>query len=405
MTISNAVRKVIAKKRETTWGTLAGATGAAELRRVQGTFNLAKETYDSAEIRTDYQTAVSRHGVRSATGTLNGELSAGSYSDFLSALVAKDFVAGVSTTGASLTIAANGDNWNISRAAGSFYTDGYKAGDVIRLAGAGLNAANVAKNLMILGFVDADTITVKVLNATDLVAEAAVTGDVAVVGKKTYVPTSGHTDVSYTIEEWYSDIQASEVYTGMKVQSAAVSLPSTGFSTIDLSFMGKDLGSTGNTRYFTTPAAQGTTEGLAAVNGAMLVDGAAVALLTSLNFTINREVTMLNVVGSNTAADANTGRITVSGSFSAYFTDVTYRDKFLNETETSLAVALTSNNQGNADVLAFVLPRVKVNTNNKTDDTTGIVASFDFTALLDVDGGAGTASEKTTISIQDSQAA
>lgn len=403
--IANAVRKSLTYKRESSWGTAAGATGAKDLRRVQGTFNLAKETYESAEIRTDYQTAVSRHGVRSVNGSLNGELSCGSYSDFIAAIVARDFTSGVSATGLTLTIAANSTNWDITRSAGSYLTDGFKVGEVVQLAGATLNAANVAKNLFVLA-VTATVLTVKVLNGSALVAQSAIASCTAsVVGKKTYVPTTGHTDVSYNFEEWYNDITVSELYTGVKANSAAFSLPTSGFATCDIGFMGKDLAQTSTSRYFTSPTAIGNTAGLAAVNGALMLDGAAVALLTSLNFTINREVTMLNVVGSNTAADANTGRITVSGSFSAYFTDETYRDKFINETEAQLAVALSADNTANSDVMAFCLPRVKVNSSNKNDDTKGIVATFDFVALLNTNGGAGTATEKTTIVIQDTQAA
>lgn len=401
--VASAIRKSITLKKETTFGVLAGATGAKELRRVSGNFDLAKETYDSQEIRTDQQTAVSRHGMRNVPGSINGELSAGSYADLFAAVVARDFTTGASITGATFTITASGSDYAIARAAGSYLTDGIKVGDVVRLAGAALNAANVAKNLIVLTVVAA-SITVKVLNGSSLVVESSKLGDLSVVGKKTYIPTSGHTDQSFTVEQFYSDVPASEVFVGCKVASASVSLPSSGFSTTDFSFTGKDLAQTGTTRYFTSPTAAGATAGLAAVNGALIFDGAVVAMLTSLDFSINRELNALGVVGSNSAVDINTGRITVTGSFNAYFTDGTYRDKFVNEVEASLAVALTADNTANADILAFALPRVKVNSATKDDSTTGIVASFNFTALLNTNGGAGTNSEKTTISIQDSQA-
>ena len=201
MTIANAVRKSVSYKREGSWGTPAGATGAKDIRRVNASFNLEKEIYESGEIRTDYQTAVSRHGARSAKGSLNGELSPGSYSDFISAIVAKDFATGVSVASLTLTIAANGLNFDVTRSAGSYLADGFKIGDVVQLSGASLNAANVAKNLFVLG-VTATVLTVKVLNATALVAQSAIAScTAAVVGKKTYAPTTGHTDVSYTFEE------------------------------------------------------------------------------------------------------------------------------------------------------------------------------------------------------------
>lgn len=404
MAIANGVRKSLTLKRESTWGTLAGASGAKDYRRVQGQFNLTKEKYDSGEIRTDYQTAVSRHGVRSSEGSLSGELSPGAYSDLISAILARDFTAGTSVASLTLTIAADGSNWSVTRSAGSYLTDGIKVGDVIRLSGGTLNAANIAKNLFVLA-VTATVLTVKVLNGSALVAQSAIASCTATVaGKKTYVPTTGHTDVSYTAEEWFSDITVSEVYTGNKLNSAALSLPTTGFATCDFGFVGKDLSQTGTVRYFTSPTAVGDNAAVAAVNGAMLVDGVAVALLTSLDFTIAREVNLLNAVGSNSAVDANTGRITVTGSFSAYFTDGAYRDKFANETEAVLAIALTADNTAASEFIAFTMPRVKVNSASKNDDTQGVVASFDFDALLATTAGAGTAYDKTTISVQDSLA-
>ena len=75
MAISKGTSKVVAYKKESAWGTLAGNTSGKLLRRVTASFNLTKETYESGEIRTDRQIADFRHGVRSADGSLNGELS------------------------------------------------------------------------------------------------------------------------------------------------------------------------------------------------------------------------------------------------------------------------------------------------------------------------------------------
>lgn len=43
-----------------------------------------------------------RHGTRSAEGSVNGELSPGSYSDFFAALLAREFTTGGLFTGLSL---------------------------------------------------------------------------------------------------------------------------------------------------------------------------------------------------------------------------------------------------------------------------------------------------------------
>ena len=83
MPISKGTAKQVGYKKETTWGTLAGNTSGKLLRRVTASFNLVKDAYESGEIRTDRQIADYRHGVRSAEGSLNGELSPATYADFM----------------------------------------------------------------------------------------------------------------------------------------------------------------------------------------------------------------------------------------------------------------------------------------------------------------------------------
>lgn len=380
--IAKGISKKIGYRKETTWGTLAGATGAKYLRRVTANFNLTKETYESAEIRTDAQIADFRHGVRSAEGSLNGELSPSTYADFMQSVLARDFTAGGTTSGASITIATSGLFFTITRAAGSWLTDGFYVGNVIRLSGAGFNAANVANNLLIVSMT-ATVLTVKVLSATPLVAEGPIASAGAdAVGKLTYAPLTGHTDDSYTVEEWYSDIAQSEVYTGMKVGTMNVQLPATGLVTCDFSFMGKNLEQKGTSQYFTSPTAAGTNGIFASVSGAMVVNGAPVALITSMDFTVERGLEAANVVGSNFAADVFTGRIRVTGNFSTYFQDGVFRDYFDSEAKISLVVALSTGEEKNADVVSFSFPLVKVGSATKADSEMGIVQDHSFTALL-----------------------
>lgn len=401
MPISKGTASSVAYKKETTWGTAAGASGAKYLRRVTADLNLEKETYSSSEIRTDRQNAVMNHGVRSATGSLSGELSPASYSDFMQSIVARDFAAVTPVTGLSVTIAASGSLYTITRATGSWLTDGFQPGHVIRLTVGALHANNINKNLLIASIGSATVMTVAVLNGSAMQAEGPIaTTTVTVQGKTTYVPASGHTDDSYTIEQWFSDIAQSEVYTGMKVSSIGVSLPSTGFATVDISFVGKDLGVTGTSQYFTSPTAQNTNGVVAAVNGVMLVGGVPVALVTSADFTISRATENATAVGSNSVAEIFTGRITAEGNMSVYFQDATFRDYFKNETAVTVVFAMSVDSSATSNVITFTLPKVKLGSFSKADAELGITASASFTALLnDVTSGGLPA---TTISIQDS---
>lgn len=392
----------IAYKKEANgqWGQLPGASGAKSIRRVTGDFNLVKDAYESNEIRSDQQTADYRHGVRSVEGSLSAELSPGSYADFMASILARDFSVSGTATGLTLAIAASGTNFTLTRSTGSFITDGFRVGQVVRItAGTGADPVNLNNNLLIVSLT-ATIATVQVLSRFALVVQPSVTAaSMSAIGKTTYVPLTGHTNDSFTFENWYSDIAQSEVFTGLRPNSMSVSLPATGLVTADFGFMGKNLEQTGTTRYFTSPSAAGTTGIFAAVQGAMIVNGQVGACITSADFTIDRAMEAAQCVGSNFASEIFTGRITASGNLSAYFSDGTLRDYFANETPVTLVIALTTSTEKNADVISFVFGRVKFNGSSIADAATGLVQSIPFTALLVGDNTSGL--ENTTVQIQD----
>jgi hypothetical protein len=406
MAIAVGINKRVSYKKETAgqWGVAAGSAGGTVLRRVTATFNLEKENYQSNEIRTDYQIQDMRHGVRSVAGSLSGELSPGTYKDFLAAAVAKDFIAPtISASAVSSTVTVTGTVYKIVRAAGDWLASGIKVGMVVRATGLTTVADN-GKNLLVLAM-SATELTVKPLDNSVMTAQGTATSiTLTTPGKVTFAPLTGHTDDSFTVEEWYSDIAQSEVFTGNKVNTVGMSIPATGLVTCDFGFMGKDMAQTGTTAYFTAPTAQGTSGIFASVNGALVVNGAPVAVVTDVSVNINRNMQNATAVGTNSVVEMFEGRIAVDGTFSAYFENAAFRDLFANETEASLVVALTTSNAAGADFFTVALPRIKVNSNTRDDGEQGIVAQHSFTALLNSAGGTGTATEKTTIQFQDSLA-
>lgn len=402
MAIAQGIRKQLVYVKEVSWGVPpAAATAVQTIRRVTGQFNLKKDTYQSEEIRTDYQMADFRHGIRSADGSLNGEFSPGTYAPFVSAALARAFSAITTTSPGSITVAGTGPSYTISRTTGSYLTDGIKIGHVVRFAG--LNTNNNNKNLLVTDLTGT-LLTVVVLNGTTLTLETVATGGTySVPGRENYVPTTGHTDDSFTFEDRQADVPYYERFIGLKVNSLAVSIPANGLSTVDVAFMGKDMDRGAITPYFTgTVNAEGTTGVFAGVNGALILNGAVVGFVTSVDFTVNRNLTMEPVVGSNTNPDIFEGRCLVDGTFSAYFFDGVAPELFATETETSLVVALTTSNANNADFVTVSLPRIKVNGSDKDDGEKGIIRTYPFQALYNFAGGAAVKTQATTIQIQDS---
>ena len=402
MPAASGVFKQLAYKVEGTYGTAPAASGAQSLRRVTSDINLTKDTYQSNEIRTDQQMQDMRHGVRRVQGTINGELSPGTYADFMAAAVRKAWAATSALTGLSITVAGAGP-YTLTRASGDFLTGGVKRGDIVRLTGGTFNANSLNKNLLVTA-VTSTVLTVRVLNGTTLTAEGPIaSATVTVVGKKTWAPTTGHTNLSYSIEHWFSDLVQSEVYTGCQPSSLDIQLPASGLATIGIGITGQGI-TTASSQYFTSPTAATTTGLMAAVNGLLLVGGTPIAALTGITLNVASNRSGDPVVGSNVVPTLFPGRILVSGQATAYFDTVTLRDAFLNETEFELIVALTADNTAASACMSIALPRVKANGHTLNDGEGGLVATIPFQALLPTTGGSGIANELTTISIQDSAA-
>lgn len=418
MATASGIEKKLILAPQAAQGTCAVANLATAqyLRRVTSSLDLTKETYQSNEMRPDRQIGDFRHGVQSIEGSLSGELSPGTYEKLMAAILRKAWAAGeVSGPNSDITVAVtSGAGATFTSAStATFLADGLKAGDVVRWSGfvqAGTDArANNAHNFMITALTDT-VMTGVFLDGVAAVAKAeteAVT--CTVVGKKCWTPTTGHTEDWFSLEHYYSDVDLSEVFYDCKVNTMAFKLPATGIATIDCGIMGlnHDFYASGQSPYFSAVLAASTGGVLAAVNGALYVQGTKIALLTGLDFDIAGGLTSEAVVGSNVKTDLFDGRVSVKGNMTVFFEDATFRDYFKNETEISINCAFTTSNLPNADFLAFTMPRVKVGGASKDDGEKGIIQTIPFVALFDTSAGPDTGatatdSLATTLSIQDS---
>lgn len=402
MTIGSGVDKQVIYKKQTALGTKATAGSAQILRRTTSGIELKKNTFQSNEIRTDYQIADFRHGSKYVEGPINGEVSAGTYKDFMAAAVRKDFVAGASIATLTLTTAGAGPTYTITRSAGSWITDGVKVGDVVRVT-AGLAAGNLNKNYLVVT-ITATVLTVYVLNGTTISAQSAIAScTLAVTGKKTFTPQSSHTADYFTIEQWYgSGAALSEQFLDCKVNTMDVQIPASGMATCSFGFLGRNV-DLGTAAYFTSPTASSTTGVMAGANGLLTVAGATVGNVTGMNFTLNGNMTKEDVVGANSTPDVFSGSVAVSGQMTILLENDTYVQMFEDETEASVTMVLTATNAANSDFVSFTMPRIKVGGNSKDDGQKGIVQTVPFTALLNTNSATNNG-DFTTLMIQDSAA-
>lgn len=403
--IATGVFKKLVAKRQSALGTKATAGSAQEYRRVTSTIDLQKQTYQSNEIRPSMQRSDFRHGIRSVSGAINGELSCGTYQQFIESVL-RAAASTAATTGAQTNITAavtSGAEGTFTRAAGSFLTDGFKIGMVVRASGfATTGVPNNAHNCLITSLT-ALVMTGVMLDGVAFGAKAA--GDtvtIAEVGKHIAIPQSAHTRDYYTIEHNFSDITQSEQFTDCVISQMDVKLPATGMATIDFNVMGLNM-DTSTSAYFTSPTAASSGAVLAAVNGALYVQGTKVALITSLDFSVNGNMSAPGgIVGSNVDPDIFPGAIDVTGNMSVLFSDATMRDYFLNETEVSIIAVFTAGNTANADFQSHVFHRVKVGGASKDDGEKGLTMTMPFNSLENTSGGTGASTIATSYWQQDS---
>ena len=408
--IAQGIYKQTRSKRQTGVNVIAtGGTGGQIMRRKMSTFEQKRQVYASADEIASYQQLISeRQGVQQVDGKLDGYLSPGTYSDWFSALLRRDFALGA-TTGAIITVASavtTGAAGTFTLSSGSFLAMGFKVGDGVRCAGWTAPALpNNAHNFLVTA-VTATVMTVLALDGVPIVAKIA--GDTVTIslpGKKTFVPVSGHTNIYYTIEDFDTQVLISEVSQDVKIGSCALSLPGNGNVTNSFVLVGLQQLTPGTTAYFTAPAVETTSNIVSAATGALLINGVVSGLVTGLNCTINGQETPADgVVGTRVRPDIFRKKVLVSGSCTIYITDSSIDNYQRNETEITIAVMMTSDTTSGSDFVSLTFPRVKLQASAPGDGEIGRIRTYQFTALYNYAGGAGFSSEQTVLSMQDTLA-
>jgi hypothetical protein len=380
------------------------ATGGQILRRVGCTLDLAKDTYQSAEMRADKQIGDYRHGVKRVSGSITGELSPGTYFDFIEAACRGTKGSAVALSESDLTSAAfDATASTVTFAGGDPVALGLRVGDIIRFTNLATSANN-SKNFLVLGFSGSNRVLAIYPAPTTETADTAF--NVTTVGKKVYIPSSSFVSRKFGIEVYHSDLDLHRFFTECRVGGLKFQLPPTGMSTIEIPMMGRDMetASGASSPFFTSPAAATTTGLLAAVNGLLRAGGSTVGLVTGLNIDLDLKPSADPVVGQNFVPEIFLGRADVTGQLTAFIEDFTMLNYFKNETEVELLAFLTASIADAADAMSIYLPRVKFgDANIGLQGEGGIPITMPFQALKYEGSGAGI--ENTTMRIADTAAA
>jgi hypothetical protein len=201
----------------------------------------------------------------------------------------------------------------------------------------------------------------------------------------TNVLIAGTTRRSYTVERHHTDIGKYLRSTGCSFNALSLSVAPNSMVTGSFSVIGKAFSVASTAISGSTYSAETTTAPFDSFTGSITEGGSSIAVVTSIDLSIDNGMEALYVVGSDETLLPSIGKSTVTGSITAYFEDSTLIDKFIAETASSLSFVLTDL-AGNSYTVD--LPNIKYNSGNPEVAGPGaITVSLDFVALYDASTG------------------
>ncbi|MCW9716758.1 phage tail tube protein [Avibacterium sp. 21-594] len=226
-------------------------------------------------------------------------------------------------------------------------------------------------------------------------------------GKILFVPTTGHTTDSFTIDDFFEDINLHRIYTGCRVSKISIDIQPNGIASITVTFLGQ-RGEETQTGYFTSPTEIAQSPKLAGVNGQLLVNKQKAALVTGLKLDIDLGASSEATLGTTYAPDVFIGAIAVSGSFTMYLQDKTMIEAVRRGQNLSLALRMDAGSEDNADYMTLILPGIKATSVEIDDGAKNLIQTLNFDAFPAVfEGGSDIEpglSAATTLIIQDTLA-
>lgn len=382
---------------EVTFGTTPVSSAFQRIRDVSFSVNLQKEAYQSEERRSDRMRQDVRHGYRSVTGDIVGELSQQSWDDFIEAIMGGTWATGASAPFSS--VASNSATNRITVGSANFPTLGVRVGDVFAVTSTPAVVGLTDRYFTALS-VGVSTIEVEPGTIGTTTTASAI---IAVMGRKVGI---GTTYRSFTIERWLTDRNLYQQFRGVRLNQMSISIPASGLVRVTFGVVGQNGTGFSSTSAASAYTATPQTTPFAAVNGELYEGGTVLGLVTAAEITVNNNMAGPQVVGTNLTPDLLFGRFAdVSGTITVLFTNATMHDKFVTETETTLVIRLQNKDalDSTTEFVNLVLPRIKYSGGDVDDSPdTGITVTMPFVALKPL--AANTAQGTSSISIQRSNA-
>jgi len=352
------------------------ATNFTTLRYKSENLSLKKETFQSEEHRSDRAISSIRHGMRTVDGNIEVEASVGGHDMLFEGALAGTWAAGTSVS--TVTAVASGNK--LTRATGSFITDGYLVGDIITISGYATAGNNGTARVTAVAALEL-TIASTGLFAKTLSNDTG--GAVILKGKRL---KTGTTLKTYSIEEGFLDVSEYRKFTGCAVNEMTITIQPKQIVSVSFGMIGMDSDAMQSSAFAPGYTASGTNEPLDAYNGGLWEGGVANTIVTGATIRLSNGRSTDGVVGSPITPDIFEGRTAISGTISVFFDDAATYNKFRNETSTNLDIVLKDPN--GTDFLRVVVPAIKLNSAEFSVPMEGPVpVSMEFQGYLDSTAG------------------
>jgi hypothetical protein len=347
-------------------------TTFTELRYVGTSLGVARDSFESKEIRSDRQTSDFRMGPLSVTGGVDIEFSYEAFDSLLEGALWGDWSTLTSVSG---SFGALGPNMITS--AGGALTP-FDVGDIVGVTGFTAHAVN--NQVALVMSASAKTL---ILDSTTITDEMA---SETIKIKKYPMVENGTTEHSYSIQRAFEGLSSSLyiVYTGCLVNGFSLTLRPAGVVSGSFDFIGMDSYSA--LTAVAIPAHAATNSPFDSFRGFIKIGSNEVAVVTGLDIRVENGVAAQFAIGNDEAIGTAEGRCRVTGTVTMYFQDLTLYNSFINEEESEIYVMLedieTGTTRGNRYYIR--MPRVKFGTPSlPVNDEGPIILSVPFTALRD----------------------
>lgn len=194
---------------------------------------------------------------------------------------------------------------------------------------------------------------------------------------------AGTTRRSFTIERKFADLSTPEWhrYTGCEFNTFALSVSPNAIVSATFGVIGKGLALATSAIVGSTYASPSAVQPFDSFTGSIQEGGSPIAIVTSIEFTLENGLEPLFSVGSKTTNRPSIGKSRLTGTMTTYFESKTLYEKFINETSSSILLELIDLDGNTYD---FDFSNVKYNSGQPDVSGEGAVTvSMDFIALYD----------------------